>query len=61
MCQHLRERSRAGMMLVFSPPTPKVSFHLLPLLEQVHQAGDDGDDDGYDEDDEEEGDHAGDH
>ena len=48
------------MGVASTPPRPKVGLHLLPLLEQVHQAGDDSDDDGEDEDDEEESDHAGD-
>ena len=50
-----------GMAAVIASPGTDVQLHLLPLPEQVHQAGDDGDDDGDDEDDEQEGDHAGDH
>ena len=49
------------MAAVIASPGTEVELHLLPLPEQVHQAGDDGDDDGDDKDDEEEGDHAGDH
>ena len=49
------------MAAVIASPGTDVELHLLPLPEQVHQSGDDGDDDGDDEDDEEEGDHAGDH
>ena len=48
-------------MRAFSPPCPKVGLHLLPLLEEVHQASDNGSNDGEDNEEEEEGHHACDH